>query len=384
MNLKEQLKAKQNELVALKSKIEAGDAEAITKAGEIADAIEELERSIAAAERANDILKAIGTPAGEDVAEDLSKGGMKDLQKKAKNVDKSKKGWSFGTNFKAATDPVTSVQITDYDKEVVPQPKANRAADLLTQARVSGNAVTYFSEDAWEGDSPAVVAENAKKPQGSTGFTPHTEPLVKIAGYVKETDEVLDDNDFLASAVDEAMRYRLVKKENAYVIGVIKNVADGEQSITYGEGGDVASMADGILKAKTNIEATTPYSANAIFMNPTDYYNLIVAKDENGQYMGGGYFTAAYGNGNYSGVYTPWGLYAFVDSAVTEGEPLICATQGAMKFYRKNEIAIRVFDQNEDDALYNRVTVLAEERVLAVVKAPAAVVKLEAYEGDGE
>lgn len=385
MNLKEQLKLKQAELVALKDKIEAGDKDAITKAGEIADAITELEASIAAANRANDILKAIGTPAGEEEAVDeMTKGGMKDLQKKAKEVDKSKKGWSFGTNFKAATDVVTSVQIADYDKEIVPQPRTNRAADLLTQARISGNAVTYFTEDSWEGSSPAVVEENGKKPQGSTGFTPHTAPLTKIAGYVKETDEVLDDNDFLASAVDEAMRYRLVKKENEYVIGVIENAADDEATITYGEGGDVASMADGILKAKTNIEATTPYSANVIFMNPVDYFNLIVAKDENGQYLGGGYFTGAYGNVNYSGVYTPWGLYAFVDSAVTEGEPLICATEGAMKFYRKNDIAIRVFDQNEDDALYNRVTVLAEERVLAVVKAPAAVVKLEAYEGDGE
>lgn len=378
MTLQEKLNAKRNELVELKSAIEAGDAEAITKAGEIADAIEELERSIAGANRANDILKAIGTPAGEDVAEDLSKGGMKELQKKAKNVDKSRKGWSIGANFKAATDVITSVQIADIDKEIVPQPRVARAADLLTQARVSGNAVTYFTEDGWEGDSPDIVAEDAKKPQGSDGFTPHTEALIKIAGYVKETDEVLDDNDFLADSVDEVMRYRLVKKENAYVINKIQNVT-GAQSITYDEDAN-ETMADGILKAKTEIDANTAYTANVVFMNPTDYYNLIIAKDSNGQYYGGGYFTGAYGNGQYGAAYTPWGLIAFVDSTVTQGSPVVAATQGAMKFYRKNDIAVRVYDQNEDDAIYNRVTIVAEERALAVVKAPAAVAIVSAAE----
>ena len=382
MTLNEQLKAKQAELIALKSAIESGDAEAITKAGEIADAIEELERGIAAANRANTILKNIGTPASEEIAEDLSKGGIKELQKKAKNVDKTKKGWSIGANFKAATDTITSVQITDYDKEVIPQPRTARAADLLTQARVSNNAVTYYIEDGWEGDSPDVVSEGAKKPQGSDGFTPVTEPLVKIAGYVKETDEVLDDNDFLADTVDEVMRYRLVKRENAYVVGKIQN-ATGTTSITYDE--DLGeTLADAILKAKTDIDANTAYTANVVFMNPVDYYNLIIAKDQNGQYYGGGYFSGAYGNGNYGASYTPWGLTAFVDSTVTQGSPIVAATQGAMKFYRKNDIAVRVYDQNEDDAIYNRVTIVAEERVLAVIKAPQAVAIISAAESNGE
>ena len=114
------------------------------------------------------------------------------------------------------------------------------------------------------------------------------------------------------------------------------------------------------------------------------YYNLIIAKDQNGQYYGGGYFSGAYGNGNYGASYTPWGLTAFVDSTVTQGSPIVAATQGAMKFYRKNDIAVRVYDQNEDDAIYNRVTIVAEERVLAVIKAPQAVAIISAAESNGE
>ena len=381
MNLKEKLAAKKAELLSLKEKIENGDSEAITKASDLADEIKELEVNVKNAEKAEAMLKSIGTNAKtEEVADENSAKGMKALQKKAKEVDRSKKGWSIGANFKAATDPITSVQITDYDREVIPQPRVNRVADLLTQAHISGNAVTYFSENGWQGDSPDVVAEGTKKPQGSTGFTPHTEALVKIAGYVKETDEVLDDNDFLADSVDEAMRYRLVAKENAYVIGKIKSAADSEQSITYGENADVDTLADGILKAKTNIDANTAYTANVVFLHPTDYYNLIVAKDQNGQYYGGGYFSGAYGNGNYGATYTPWGLQAFVDGNVTEGTAIVCATQGAMKFYRKNDVAVRVYDQNEDDAVYNRVTIVAEERVLAAIKAPAVIWTVEALE----
>jgi hypothetical protein len=46
MNLKEQLKAKKAELVALKTAIENGDADAIAKGEELATAIEEIEKAI--------------------------------------------------------------------------------------------------------------------------------------------------------------------------------------------------------------------------------------------------------------------------------------------------------------------------------------------------
>lgn len=107
-------------------------------------------------------------------------------------------------------------------------------------------------------------------------------------------------------------------------------------------------------------------------------YALMTAKDSNGQYLGGGYFGGAYGNGDYVAPVTVWGLPVFESSAVTAGEPVVIAGKSAIKVYRKGDIAVKVFDQNEDDALYNIVTILGEERILVAVKDPNGVVKVSA------
>lgn len=377
MTLFEQLKAKRAELKSLETRIKDGDAEAIKAGEELVSAIEALEASIEQAEKAQDILKKIGPDAEKEASTEVS--GMKSLFAQAKSVDKNVKGWSIGAEFKTYTDTMTSVQITDYDKDVPAHTIKGKIADLFSGATVSGNAITYFTEDAFEGTSPAVVAENAKKAQGSTGYTSHTVALSKIAGYVKETDEVLSDNDFLASAVKDAMIYRLAKVEDATIVTTILG-ASGTQSATYtdsGNTGDADSLVDGILYAKSLIDSATPYEASCVIMNPADFFALQTAKDDNGQYLGGGFFLGAYGNGDYKGAYNPWGLKVMTDSNVTAGTVIIAAEE-AVKIYRKGTASVKVYEQSEDDALYNRVTIIAEERLAPVVKVPSGVVILEA------
>lgn len=374
MKLKDLLNAKKVELKTLETKIKEGDADAIKAGEELVTAIEEIEASIKSAEKAQSILASIGP---EDTEEASAKeDSMKSLFAQAKSVDKAVKGWSINANFKAATDVMTSVSIPTIDKDVAPHTIKSNIADLFSGATISGNAVTYFVENAFEGTSPAVVAEGAKKSQGHASYTGKTEALKKIAGFVKETDEVLEDNDFLASAVKDAMIYRLAKVEDGTIVSTII-AASGTQAATYGTGADAEALVDGILLAKSMIDSATPYEASCVIMNPADFFALQTAKDGNGQYLGGGYFLNAYGNGDYKGAYNPWGLKVATDANVTAGTVII-ASEEAVKIYRKNGATVKVYEQNEDDALYNRVTVLAEERMLPVVKVPAGVVILTA------
>ena len=253
----------------------------------------------------------------------------------------------------------------------------DKATEVAEKAAKEGK--TYRDVIGVKEVVPAKVAENAKKAQGSAGYTSHTVPLSKIAGYVKETDEVLSDNDFLASAVKDCMVYRLAKAEDKEIVTTIL-AASGTQSATYtdsGNTGDADSLVDGILYAKSLIDSATPYEASCVIMNPADFFALQTAKDDNGQYLGGGFFLGAYGNGDYKNAYNPWGLKVMTDSNVTSGTVIIAAEE-AVKIYRKGSASVKVYEQNEDDALYNRVTILAEERVAPVVKVPAGVVILSA------
>lgn len=378
MNLKEQLTQKKAALAALKEKIAAGDADAIKSGEELAEAIKSLEAAIAEAEKANDLLKMIGNedPVAEPVAEE---DGMKGLIAKAKSVDRNVKGWSVNTTFgkKAANTTITAPQIADVDRTAAPVKRGRRVADLLGSATISGNAVTYYVNGAVEGDA-GVTAQGAKKSQISTSFTPVTKALKKVTAYAKETSEVLEDAPFLASTVEDIIDYKIVSKENAEVVTDIAGTS-GIQSVTYTDGGnkgDAATLADAILLAKSKIADATDYEADCVIINPQDMYTLRTAKDSNLQYIGGGYFTGAYGNGEYVAPATIWGLPVFESSAVTAGEPIVAAGKLAIKVYRKGDTTIKIFDQNEDDALYNIVTVLGEERLLVAVKEPKGVAKI--------
>lgn len=373
MNLKETLVSLKNELAELKTRIEADDAEAIARGVELKAEIEAKEKEIEAAEKKAALLNSIG----EKQEEDKPMTGMEKFLEDAKSVDKSVKGWGVSAHIKAATDVVTSETISDYDRQVAPQPRRRAAADLFSNATISGNAITYFLQGAYEG-TPAVTAEGAKKPQNSTSFSPVTLALSKIAAYIKETDEILLDNDFLASEVRDSLIYKVGTVEDAHVIGAIAGTS-GILAGTYGTGSSsvAADMVDGILYGIRAVKQQSAYDASAIIMNPADFFTLLTAKDQNKQYYGGGYFQNTYGNGSYQSPYILWGVEVFESAAVTAGTALIAARQ-AVKVWRKGGLNVMLYEQNEDDALYNRVTLLGEERLAAAVTDLKGVFKLTA------
>lgn len=366
MNKTEMLAAKKAELAALAPDIENDAEGALEKGAALKSEIEALEVEIKKDEEKIAVLKSIGTV--EPIKQEEKKmNALETFVKNANEVDRSQKGWSVNAHIKAATDVVTGVQIAEIDREVAPQPARRAARDLFTVAQISGNAITYFLQDAYEG-TPAVTAENAKKPQNSTGFTPTTLALSKIAAYIKETDEIVSDAPFLASEVQNALLYQLGLVEDATLINAVAGTT-GILAGTYGAGsGSIAGdFADGLLYAIKSIKSSSAYDASAVIINPADMFALMTAKDSSLQYIGGGYFTGAYGNGQYQPVNAIWGVPVFESNAVSAGGALVVAKQ-AVKVWVKGGVDVKLYEQNEDDALYNRVTLLAEERIACAVK----------------
>ena len=295
---------------------------------------------------------------------------MEQFTQSAKEMTDKKTGVKM--SLKAATDVVASVQLADVDRSIAPQPRRNAAADLFSVATISGNAITYFLQGAYEG-TPAVTAEGAKKTQNSTSFTGTTLALSKIAAYIKETDEILYDEPFLASEVQNSLVYQLGKVEDATIIGAIAGTT-GIGAETYD--GTNVTFADGILNAILKVKGDSAYDASVVILNPSDIAALMTAKDSNNQYYGGGYFVGAYGNGLYGIPSAIWGVQIFASSTVSSGQALVCAKE-AVKVWKKGGIDVRLYEQNEDDALYNRVTLLAEERLACAVVDKKGVVLLD-------
>lgn len=365
MTIKDQLKEKKQALIDLEPALKADDVtdETIETGETLVKEIAELEEKIAQSEKAAELLKSIGTAddTNKDTTEEPKMTELEQFTKAAAEMTDKKSGVKM--QLKAATDVVTSAQIADVDRSIAPQPTRRAAADSFTNVNISGNAITYFVQGAYEG-APAATAESAKKPQNSTSFTGTTLALTKIAAYIKETDEILYDAPFLASEVQNALVYQIGKVEDATVITAITGTT-GIGVAEY-DSANNETLADGILNAILEIKGGSAYDAAVVFVNPADLYALMSAKDQNGQYYGGGYFSGAYGNGQYSMPVSIWGVPVFASSSISSGEALVAARE-AVKVWRKSGIDVRLFEQNEDDAIYNRVTLVGEERLACAV-----------------
>ena len=364
MKLKEMLAAKKKELADLGPMLKDANVtdETIEKANALVKEIADLETQIAKAEKAAEILKVIGTTDSSKSSEPEKMSEMDEFVKKCAEIKDKKTGAS--QHFKAYNTTITAPQIADVDRSIAPQPDRTAAASLFTNTQISGNAVTYFLQGAFEtngGISP--TAQGNKKPQASTSFTGTTLALSKSAAYVKETDEILADAAFLASEVQNTLIYQLGVVEDAHIINAIGSTV-GIGAETY-DGANV-TFADGILAAILKVKADSAYDASVVVVNPADLKTLLTAKDQNGQYYGGGYFVGAYGNGGVGIPASIWGVQIFTSSAVSQGSALIAAKQ-AVKIYKKGGLDVKVYEQNEDDALYNKVTLLAEERLACAV-----------------
>jgi len=288
-----------------------------------------------------------------------------------------------GYGFKTYTDAQVSQQMLVTSQNVVDTAIRDlEVRNLFGAEQISGNALKYFILGAREDNSapaPGTVSENNAKPQFHIVESSATATLQKIAGWFYETDELLEDNAFLKSALDARGLYELDARVEAYLISQTLS-ASGINTATYAYGAKVSP--DDVFKAMMTIKAQSGLNADAIVMNPADYQAVRLLKDGSGgtigQYYGGGCFYAPYGNGNVNTQPGLWGLKTIVTPNITSGTILVGAfKQGASVITKAGEGArIEVHTGDHDDAIYNRVTVVVEERLALAVRRPKAFAKI--------
>lgn len=289
------------------------------------------------------------------------------------------------TTTQATTAGVYGPVLTDIDRTVIqafrPRPVI---ADLLGTGTVSGNAITYFVEGAREGNF-ATVAEGAAKPQlHYVDPTAVTDALRKIAGFIKFTDEMLEDLDFVVSEINQRLLYDLAMVEESQILngnGTGSNLLgllnrSGIQSVLRGNAASGESVADVLFRATTAIETASGFPADGIVINPSDYQSLRLAKDANNQYFGGGFFTGQYGNGGILEKPPVWGLRTVVTPAVAAGTALVANFSQAATLYRKGGVRVESTNSHSDDFTNNLVTTRAEERLALAVRRPLAFAKV--------
>ena len=374
----------QEKLDAALENLKALTADEETKAddlNEASKAVEDLQAQIKEADKAQELIKALTPAKAEEVADTEEKkveyktlGEFAAANVKEANLDPRKRINYVTPAFKVAAPMVipsgVKPAITTYDLNVYGNRGELLIADLFSAETISNNALTFFVESATVEGGPAYTTEANEKPMMSFGDpTAVTAALRKIASYMKESEELIHDAPWLASAIDDRGMYQHRLAVESYLVSALSG--------TSGIGTGNKMTPDGILKAKMTVWKNSGFRPDALLINPDDLYNIMIRKDTNGQYYGGGFVTGAYGNGSVAEEPSIWGLRVVPSASVTAGSCYVGAFKAGASVVRSNAgLQVAIANQNEDDFIKNMITVRIEERLVLAVRRPSCFVKI--------
>jgi HK97 family phage major capsid protein len=249
-------------------------------------------------------------------------------------------------------------------------------ADLLATGTTDSNTVRYIQEIAAINNA-ATVAETALKPASDLIFNQVDEPVRKIATFLPVSDEMLEDVAQIRSYLDGRLRLFVQQAEETQLLtgnGAAPNLSGllnraGVQTFAKGAG---ASVIDALYQAITNIRVNANVEPDGIVLHPTNWAEIRLATDQNGQYYGGGPFTGAYGNAGGMAPNNLWGLPVVVTSSIALNTALVGAFRTQAQVFRRGGLTVEASNSHDDFFQRNMVAIRAEERLaLAVYRPPA-------------
>lgn len=285
---------------------------------------------------------------------------------------KEKGGVKFDVVMKAASAPVMTTGgapvaggVTIDDQISVDPRKRASIRDLANVASISTPSVVYAQLKDVEGDA-AWVPEGGLKPSMTAEVDTVSLTAGKIALTAKITTEVMQDIPQLEKEIEAEILNKIGLKEEDGIFngtgsgGQIQGVDDSLPafSLTGIEISKSPNMYDAIVAAYTQIVSTSnmAYSPNAIRMNPVDYANMQLTKNDNGDYI------------------RP---FKIGDELITglrvvqnPNVPVGSFQMGDFRylFIRDYVVLSLNFGWENDDFTKNLVTILGEKRMLAYIK----------------
>lgn len=275
------------------------------------------------------------------------------------------------TTAGALTQTTTPIILPTQTPGIVYQPDRRvHVRELLPVGTTNAQAVAYVEESALT-NGVASVAEGASKPQSDFTLISKLAPVIKIATFLRVSEEMLDDLPGLTSYITVRFSSKLKLEEDRQMLtgsGAANNLtglitAASSYNDVLGNSG--VNPFDVLIAAITQI-AVNEYAADYILLHPRDYMRLAIAKGSDGHYV----FPGAIQGGPVSVFGVP-----IVSSTMVAYDTFLVGDfkMGAMIFDRKSA-SIRFYDQDADNATKNLVTIVIEERLAMPIYRPTAFV----------
>jgi HK97 family phage major capsid protein len=243
--------------------------------------------------------------------------------------------------------------------------------DILPVGTTTSNTCRYVVDNGGEG-GPGMTAEGGSKPQIDRDLEIKDSNVKKIATHFRIPEEMIDDIPYLQSFLSSIGVEEVMALEDTQLLfgdGTGQNINGLATTATaFAAGTSVigasANHFDVIRAAKKQLR-NAKYSPSVAFVSPTDWFDMTSKKDSTNNYLfqGGG-------NGISFGVNID-GIRVVEHTAVTAGSFIVGDPRTAQIFDRMGT-TVRFFDQDQDNAIKNLITVVIEKRLALVNYRPAA------------
>lgn len=255
--------------------------------------------------------------------------------------------------------------------------------NILPVGSTNSNVIRYVRDLGGEG-GPGMVAQGGTKPQIDRDLQIFDANVRKIAVWFRVPEEMIDDIPYLQSFLTQIGLEEVMQYEDAQILygdGTGQNLSGLFTNASNFTGAGFSSVDDpnefDVIRASRAILRKRKLGGPLVaLVSPDSYFDMTTRKDSTNNYLflGGGN-----GINLTNPQVTPTGLY--VDgirieehTAIQDDDFLVFQPRSAAIFDRTGT-TVRFYDQDQDNAIKNLITIVIEKRLALPIYRPLGFVK---------
>lgn len=291
---------------------------------------------------------------------------------------KNAKSTGYRGSHRFATKTITSISgsagqgiYSDRLPGVIEEPlRPLSIRQLLDVGSTESNLIEWVRELAFTNNAD-MVSEGTLKPESTITYQRVDVPVRTIAHWIRASKQVLADFKQLQTLINGRLRIGLKIKEEDQLLygdgtgenldGLVPNATAYNTALNVSGDTMIDTIRHAILQVRLSF-----YPASGIVLSPVDWHYLELTKDNENRYMMASP-TAR----------TPpmlWGLPVVESDGMSRGDFMVGAFRLAATLFDREEAAILVSTEDQDNFVKNLVTILAEERLALAITRPTAFV----------
>jgi HK97 family phage major capsid protein len=241
---------------------------------------------------------------------------------------------------------------------------------FLPQGTTDSNAIAYVKETDYT-DGTNVTREIYTKPESELTLTRETANVVKIATHFRVSEEMLNDISYLASHISLRGVEKYRNKEDQQLLygtglnGQIEGLTVSSSPYALGYVDPFAQEID-ILRTSFKQLRNGNYNPTGAMVSINRYFDMLGRKDADGRYI------LPDGVVLDNGILRLLGVPIIPTNALATNDFLVADFPMMTTLFDREGVNVRFYDQDQDNAVRNLVTVVIEGRVALPTYLPGA------------